>query len=61
MSTLIILRGNSGSGKTSAAQELQKKLGRNTLVISQDSIRREMLWVPDGYISANPLMIRSTI
>ena len=48
MSTLIILRGNSGSGKSSVAKALQRKFGRNTLVISQDIIRREMLWVCDG-------------
>lgn len=48
MSTLIILRGNSGSGKSSVAKALQRKFGRNTLVISRDIIRREMLWVCDG-------------
>lgn len=47
-SKLIILRGNSGSGKTTTAKALQQKLGRNTLVISQDVIRRDMLWVKDG-------------
>ncbi len=45
---LIILRGNSGSGKTSAARELQKKFGRGTLVIPQDTVRRELLWAKDG-------------
>lgn len=33
-SKIIILRGNSGSGKTTVAKELQKKLGRGTLLIS---------------------------
>lgn len=45
---IIILRGNSGSGKSTVAKQLQKELGRGTLVISQDIIRREMLWVKDG-------------
>lgn len=45
---MIILRGNSGSGKTTVANRLQKRLGRGNLVISQDVIRREMLWVLDG-------------
>ena len=45
---LIILRGNSGSGKTTIAKELQQLLGRNTMVISQDVVRREMLYVRDG-------------
>ncbi len=30
------------------ARELQKKIGSNTLLISQDVIRREMLMVKDG-------------
>lgn len=45
---LIILRGNSGSGKSSVAKALQRRLGRNTLIIPQDTVRREMLWVHDG-------------
>ena len=58
MSKLIILRGNSGSGKTSVAKELQKQIGRNTLVLSQDTVRREMLWAKDGHnTSALPLLI----
>ncbi len=44
---LIMLRGNSGSGKTTLAHMLQHKLGRGTLVISQDVIRRDMLWAKD--------------
>lgn len=48
MSTLVILRGNSGSGKSSAAKALQRRIGRNTLLIPQDTVRREMLWAHDG-------------
>lgn len=48
MSKLVILRGNSGSGKTSVAKELQNKFGRNTMIISQDAVRRGMLKVKDG-------------
>jgi predicted kinase len=47
-SHLIILRGNSGSGKTTTAKELQKKFGHGTMLISQDVVRREMLYVKDG-------------
>ncbi|MBR4435527.1 MAG: kinase [Clostridia bacterium] len=54
---LIILRGNSGSGKSSLAKALQRKIGRNTLIIPQDTVRREMLWVHDGVHNlALPLM-----
>lgn len=48
MSKLIILRENSGSGKTTIAKEIQKNFGRNTMLISQDVIRRDMLRVKDG-------------
>lgn len=46
-SKLIIIRGNSGSGKTTIAKNLQTHLGPGTLVISQDVIRRDMLKVAD--------------
>ncbi len=55
---LIILRGNSGSGKSSAARELQRKFGRGTMVVPQDTVRRELLWVRDGMNTmALPLLI----
>lgn len=58
MSKLIIIRGNSGSGKTTLARALQHKFGKNTMVISQDVIRRDMLWVKDGIgTEALPLLI----
>ena len=57
MPKLIILRGNSGSGKTTVAKELQKRFGRNTMLISQDVVRRDMLNVKDGEkTEALPLM-----
>lgn len=48
MGKLIVLRGNSGSGKTTVAKALQKRFGENTMLISQDTVRREMLRVRDG-------------
>ena len=48
MSKIIILRGNSACGKSTAADALQKKIGRDTLLISQDNVRREMLWTKDN-------------
>jgi len=46
-SKLIIIRGNSGSGKTTTAKNLQNHLGNGTLLVSQDVVRREMLKVHD--------------
>ena len=43
----IILRGNSGRGKTTTALKLQEMLGEATLVVSQDVVRRDMLKVND--------------
>lgn len=47
MSKLIVIRGNSGSGKTTTAKLLQRQLGRGTMLISQDVVRRDILGVKD--------------
>jgi predicted kinase len=44
--TLVVLRGNSGSGKTTVARLLQDRFG--LVVVSQDVLRREVLGVSDG-------------
>ena len=49
---LIILRGNSGCGKTSTARLLQRQLGYGTMLVSQDVVRREILRVKDS--ESNP-------
>ena len=50
---LVILRGNSGSGKTSVARALQNRRERGQLaVVSQDMVRRDVLWAHD--IVGNP-------
>mgnify|MGYP006386056813 CR=1 FL=1 len=46
-STLIILRGNSGSGKSTIAKALQEHFGSGTMLIGQDAIRRNMLYLKD--------------
>lgn len=56
MRKLIILRGNSGSGKTTVSKELQKRFGRNTMLISQDMVRLQMLYAKD--VEALPLIIQ---
>ena len=38
MSRLIIIRGNSGSGKSTIARLAQEKLGEGTMLISQDEV-----------------------
>ena len=43
MAKIVIIRGNSGSGKSSLAGKLQTHYGRGTLLISQDTVRRDML------------------
>jgi len=50
-SRLIVIRGNSGSGKTTLAMALQSAL-LDTILFSQDVIRREMLNVKD--VAGNP-------
>ena len=52
--TLIIIRGNSVSGKTTIAKKLQRELGEKTMLIQQDVVRREILNVRDT--SGNPAM-----
>jgi predicted kinase len=46
-SRLIILRGNSGSGKSTTASELRTRLGQRTMLVPQDVVRREILRVSD--------------
>lgn len=59
MAKLIILRGNSGSGKTSVAKGLQKKFGSNTMLLSHDMVRMQILhvWGQEGIEKSLPLMI----
>ena len=48
MPTLVIIRGNSGSGKTSLADALQAHFGTDhCLVIHQDQVRRDILHAND--------------
>lgn len=54
MPKLIIIRGNSGSGKSSAAAAVQKHFGRGCLRIPQDTVRRDMLFGKDA--EALPLL-----
>ncbi|MCO8273576.1 AAA family ATPase [Actinoplanes sp. TRM 88003] len=41
--TLVVIRGNSGSGKTTTAREVRRRYGRGCALIEQDYVRRVML------------------
>lgn len=41
--TLVIIRGNSGSGKTTAAREVRRRFGRGLALLEQDYLRRTLL------------------
>ena len=56
MPKLIILRGNSGSGKTTVSKLLQEKFGRNTMLISHDMVRMQILNAKDA--EALPLIMQ---
>ncbi|MFJ4651095.1 GDSL-type esterase/lipase family protein [Nocardia sp. NPDC088792] len=51
---LVVIRGNSGSGKTTTARAVQQRFPRATcLVVSQDTVRRLMLREFDGPAATN--------
>lgn len=58
MNKLIIIRGNSGSGKSTVAKALQKHFGLFTMMLSQDNISRDMVFALEGHDEdAKPLMM----
>lgn len=48
MTKIIILRGNSASGKSTIAKELKNKLEKRVLVLEQDILRLEMISLPSS-------------
>ncbi|MFC9389296.1 AAA family ATPase [Streptomyces venezuelae] len=52
-SRLIVLRGNSASGKSSVAAGLREKFGRNLAIVAQDNLRRIVLRERDRSGGAN--------
>lgn len=60
-SKLIIIRGNSGSGKTTVAKRLQRELGKGTMLVPQDILRREIVWVRDGADNPSIELIKRTV
>ncbi|ADB34938.1 hypothetical protein Kfla_5934 [Kribbella flavida DSM 17836] len=59
-SNLVVLRGNSGSGKSTTARELRARLGQGTALIGQDPIRRVLLWEKDHPGAVNIGLIDTT-
>ncbi|MGV9667309.1 AAA family ATPase [Nocardia niigatensis] len=54
MSVLVVIRGNSASGKSTAAVAVQQRFARGAcLVVPQDVVRRQMLREPDADGAAN--------
>jgi predicted ABC-type ATPase len=60
-SRLVVLRGNSGSGKTTTARALREHLGRGTAWVEQDHLRRILLWEKDLPGAANIGLIETTV
>lgn len=58
---LVILRGNSGSGKSSTARELRARLGRGVAWVEQDYLRRTVLREKDAPGGANIGLIDQTV
>lgn len=55
--TLLVLRGNSGAGKSIIARALHKRLDYNrSTLIAQDNIRRTILHEPDIPSTTRPLL-----
>ncbi|MEC3917969.1 AAA family ATPase [Nocardia sp. CDC160] len=58
VSVLVVLRGNSGSGKSTVARSVQRRFPRaNCLVVPQDTVRRHMLRELDTPAAANVELI----
>lgn len=50
---LVVLRGNSASGKSTVAAGLRERFGRNLALVGQDNLRRVVLGEPDQPGAAN--------
>ncbi len=57
---LVVLRGNSASGKSSIARGLRERFGRNLALVGQDNLRRVVLRERDRPGAANIGLIDMT-
>ncbi len=58
---LIVIRGNSGAGKSSIARQLQRRHGRGCALIEQDYLRRIVLRERDKPGGLAPALIEQTV
>lgn len=58
---LIILRGNSGSGKSTVAESLRERMGYGTALVEQDYIRRKLLREQDKPAQPNIELIAMNV
>lgn len=58
---LVIIRGNSGSGKSTVARRLQRGYGRGCALIEQDYLRRTVLRERDKPGGIAPSLIEQTV
>jgi predicted kinase len=58
---LVVLRGNSGSGKSTTARALRRRLGRGTAWVEQDQLRRVLLREHDRPNGVNIGLIDQTV
>ncbi|MBC7299512.1 AAA family ATPase [Nocardia salmonicida] len=57
---LVVLRGNSGSGKSAAARQVQERVGKGRCaVVGQDVVRRTILREPDAPGAFNVTLIET--
>jgi predicted kinase len=61
MRTLVVIRGNSGSGKSTVARELQHRYGRGCALVEQDYLRRMVLRERDFPGGLAPTFIAHTV
>ncbi|MFC9692206.1 AAA family ATPase [Kribbella sp. NPDC056951] len=58
---LVVVRGNSGSGKSSTAQEIRRRLGYGVAWVEQDYFRRTLLREHDKFGQPNVGLIDLTV
>lgn len=59
--TLVVIRGNSGSGKSTTAREVRARYGRGCALIEQDHLRRIILREHDEPGAVAPGFIATTV